>query len=583
MRGLIGGAWRYGTAKSFEGDISFYYVNNDDPIAAGASNFDVHDEMYYDLDMDPEAKVLAATWTPDARAQKNGRAFPHIYNVAPQIWTFENKGSRAFVDLLGHNYATFGLPQVRAVLLRGIAWAGKRENLDEFCSKEELASLRYPPGGPSRPPTRRRSSRVHPDFKATLVAAEPLINKPIALDWDARGRLWVAETPEYPNGRRGMRADFARRGMEGPRRPRPEARRAGAPGARPHQHPHRQQGRRGHGQEAGLLRGARARHRLRLLQGRRDRRRRAGHPLAARYGRRRQGRQGGEALHRPRHARHARGDQQSALGLGRLDLRHARLQRQRSRDQRRRQARLRPHRLGRGALQAGRLRHRAILLERRQHLGPRDHRRTTTSSGRSRRAAICSCRRCCPRPCSRAGGSARPRASRSSPKPEVLPADDVGAAGLSADRFGRLLHRRGRLRDLRRRLVAGELERQLLLHRADDQYRAPRAPRPRGRELHVPQGAGPRGDGIHPLERHVVPPDRSARRAGRRALRARFLQPGGDPQRHARPRAQQRQRRRAPGSRPLLRPHLADRSPRRAEADTAGSFEGDGGRTSSRP
>ena len=40
------------------------------------------------------------------------------------------------------------------------------------------------------------------------MAAEPLINKPIALDWDARGRLWVAETPEYPNGRRGLRPDF---------------------------------------------------------------------------------------------------------------------------------------------------------------------------------------------------------------------------------------------------------------------------------------------------------------------------------------------------------------------------------------
>ena len=43
--------------------------------------------------------------------------------------------------------------------------------------------------------------------------------------------------------------------------------------------------------------------------------------------RRRQGRQSREALHRPRHRRHARGHQQSALGLGRLDLRHARLQR----------------------------------------------------------------------------------------------------------------------------------------------------------------------------------------------------------------------------------------------------------------
>ena len=31
-----------------------------------------------------------------------------------------------------------------------------------------------------------------------LIAAEPLVTKPIALDWDPAGRLWVAETPEYP-------------------------------------------------------------------------------------------------------------------------------------------------------------------------------------------------------------------------------------------------------------------------------------------------------------------------------------------------------------------------------------------------
>ena len=43
---------------------------------------------------------------------------------------------------------------------------------------------------------------VHPDFNISLVASEPLINKPINIDWDAQGRMWVAETPEYPNGRK---------------------------------------------------------------------------------------------------------------------------------------------------------------------------------------------------------------------------------------------------------------------------------------------------------------------------------------------------------------------------------------------
>ena len=120
-----------------------------------------------------------------------------------------------------------------------------------------------------------------------------------------------------------------------------------------------------------------------------------------------------------------------------------------------------------------------------------------------------------------AGVGARARAHRRDAelpghqeKPALLPDDDVGAAGVSADRFGRLLHRRGGLRDLRRRHVAGALERQLFLHRADDQHRASRGARPRGRELHVPQGSrtarrrnssAPATCGFGPIEVRVGP------------------------------------------------------------------------------
>jgi mono/diheme cytochrome c family protein/glucose/arabinose dehydrogenase len=36
-----------------------------------------------------------------------------------------------------------------------------------------------------------------PGFRAELVAAEPLVQDPIAIDWDPDGRLWVVEYPEY--------------------------------------------------------------------------------------------------------------------------------------------------------------------------------------------------------------------------------------------------------------------------------------------------------------------------------------------------------------------------------------------------
>ncbi len=40
---------------------------------------------------------------------------------------------------------------------------------------------------------------VQPGFSAELWAADPQITKPIALAWDHRGRLWIAETVDYPN------------------------------------------------------------------------------------------------------------------------------------------------------------------------------------------------------------------------------------------------------------------------------------------------------------------------------------------------------------------------------------------------
>ncbi len=36
-------------------------------------------------------------------------------------------------------------------------------------------------------------------FHPELFAAEPAIGKPLALNWDERGRLWIVETVDYPN------------------------------------------------------------------------------------------------------------------------------------------------------------------------------------------------------------------------------------------------------------------------------------------------------------------------------------------------------------------------------------------------
>ncbi len=194
---VIGGAWEHNHSGFFEGDVSLYYQDHEHPITRGASNFDFDDEIYYDLHLMPEARILAGTYKPDARNKHDGRIYPSVYDVVPQMWIYEKGNYRAFVSIPGHNYKSFNLPHYRAVLLRGIAWAGRRD-ADLLVSKPELASLLYPEGGPTAPETAVKKLVAAPDFEINLVASEPLIEKPISLDWDARGRLWIAETPEYP-------------------------------------------------------------------------------------------------------------------------------------------------------------------------------------------------------------------------------------------------------------------------------------------------------------------------------------------------------------------------------------------------
>ncbi len=46
----------------------------------------------------------------------------------------------------------------------------------------------------------KERTQVPADLRLELFASEPDIAKPIALAWDERGRLWVAETRDYPHG-----------------------------------------------------------------------------------------------------------------------------------------------------------------------------------------------------------------------------------------------------------------------------------------------------------------------------------------------------------------------------------------------
>ena len=49
------------------------------------------------------------------------------------------------------------------------------------------------------PENERRELKAPPGFTISLFAAEPMVKNPIHMNWDARGRLWVATSPIYPH------------------------------------------------------------------------------------------------------------------------------------------------------------------------------------------------------------------------------------------------------------------------------------------------------------------------------------------------------------------------------------------------
>ena len=198
---VVGGAWIWKkdapnkeATRWHEGEVGVYFTEQEHPITRGLSNFDWKDEVYNQLDMAPDIQVLATS-------------FVDVFNIWPQLWTYEKTWAggtvpyRAFVSIPGHEFASFETPHYRAILLRGIAWAGKRSNVDEFCRPDELNSLRYPAGGPTPAASAVTRMNLHPEFNVTLAADENVAEKIMSLDWDPRGRMWVVETPEYPGAR----------------------------------------------------------------------------------------------------------------------------------------------------------------------------------------------------------------------------------------------------------------------------------------------------------------------------------------------------------------------------------------------
>src|SRR5438270_9964042 len=57
------------------------------------------------------------------------------------------------------------------------------------------------------PELERESFKLEDGWEVNLFAADPMIQKPIQMTWDAQGRLWCATSETYPQLRPGQVAN----------------------------------------------------------------------------------------------------------------------------------------------------------------------------------------------------------------------------------------------------------------------------------------------------------------------------------------------------------------------------------------
>jgi len=136
----------------------------------------------------------------------------------PEPWTWirtQGKG-RVFYTASGHDERVWSQPAFQELLKKGILWSVGEERLASYETfLKSRTPLTYqkadnipnyekrPEPLPKQDPLSAEESmtytRVPVDFDLELFAAEPMIVNPIYLAWDERGRLWIAETVDYPN------------------------------------------------------------------------------------------------------------------------------------------------------------------------------------------------------------------------------------------------------------------------------------------------------------------------------------------------------------------------------------------------
>jgi uncharacterized protein len=189
------------------------------PIMKGFKGFESWDETYVHTKHNEKDRTVL-----EYRDEGNSKE--------PWTWVRTHGKGRVFYTAWGHDERTWGNPGFQNLIERGIRWACGQDptTVAPFADRPTMTTLRkdvkpfeyvdakvpfYPPSrtwGVTAEPLNKMQKPlpaeesikhfVHPvDFEVKLFVDETKLGggKPICMNWDERGRLWVALTFDYPN------------------------------------------------------------------------------------------------------------------------------------------------------------------------------------------------------------------------------------------------------------------------------------------------------------------------------------------------------------------------------------------------
>jgi len=201
---LVGGQFKSHGTGTFKETI----INAEHPMMKGLSPIESWDETYVHTKHNSNRIVLA-----ERRDDKGNE---------PYVWVREHGKGRVFYTAWGHDQRTWSNAGFHAQVANGIRWASENSP-NQLKARTGLKALEYAEAPDKLPnytpnaqwgtqsdpittmqkPLDPAESMKHvvtfPEFETSLFASEPDIIKPLWLAFDERGRLWIAESMDYPN------------------------------------------------------------------------------------------------------------------------------------------------------------------------------------------------------------------------------------------------------------------------------------------------------------------------------------------------------------------------------------------------